>query len=145
MSDKKELHIKFQIHRIETIQFALLKDEITEDHLSYAVRFGFGIDTEAFIVRSMFHYELMSEKSSALLIEVAVDFRIDSESFNKEFFKDDKLFIEKGFAAHLSVIAVGTTRGILHEKTRETKLNMFPIPTINVSNQIKDDVFIDME
>jgi hypothetical protein len=145
MSEKKELHIKFRIQRIETLQFAVLKDEITEDRLSYSVRFGFGIDPEAFLVRSTFHYELLSEGNAVLLIEVAVDFAIDADCFKKEFFKEDKLFIEKDFAGHLAVIAVGTTRGILHEKTKETKLSAFLIPTVNVAQQITEDVFIDME
>lgn len=143
MSDKKGLEVKFRIQRIETLQFAILQEEVNREKLAFSVNFGFGIDPENAIVRSTFRYEMLSDDKSCLLIEAAIDFEIDKKCFETDFYKEGKLFIEKSFATHISTIVVGTTRGILHEKTREKPVNLFPIPTVNVLNQITEDIYFE--
>jgi hypothetical protein len=143
MSEKNELQIKFRIHHIETLQYALMQEHITQDKLSYGINFGYGIDARAMIVRSSFRYEMLSESKPCLIIEVAVDFMIDKESFEEQILKGNKLILDKNFATHLATITVGTARGILHEKTKESTLNAYPIPTINVTSQIQEDISLD--
>ena len=46
---------------------------------------------------------------------------------------------------HLSVITVGTARGVLHAKTENTPFNKFVLPTINVTELVKEDVSFDLE
>ncbi|MPN63841.1 hypothetical protein SDC9_211608 [bioreactor metagenome] len=50
------------------------------------------------------------------------------------------LLVPKNFMQHLAVITIGTARGILHAKTENTPFNQYVLPTINVSEMIKDDV-----
>jgi len=73
-----------------------------------------------------------------LIIEVSCEFDISSE-FWKEFDNKDKVRIPKGFMAHLAMITVGTTRGILHSKTENTKFNEFILPTLNITEMITED------
>lgn len=140
MSEKKEPQLKFRIHRIETLQFAILRHEIIVDKLAYAVNFSYGINAESLLVRSEFRYELLSEDKLSLLIEVAIDFNIEQICWEREISKNGKFHIPKDFAKHLAMISVGTARGILHEKTKDTNLNNFPIPTINVEHTITKDI-----
>jgi hypothetical protein len=43
---------------------------------------------------------------------------------------------------YLATITVGTTRGILHDKTGNTRFNKYQLSTINVTEMInKDSVF----
>lgn len=143
MSDKKDLEVKFRIQRIETLQFAILQEEVSREKLAFSVNFGFGIDPQTAMVRSTFRYEMLSEEKSCLIIEAGIDFEIEKDCFETHFIKDGKLLIEKGVAIHFSTIVVGTTRGILHEKTREKPINFFPIPTVNVLNQITEDIYFE--
>lgn len=145
MSEKNELHIKFRIQNIETLQYAVIQEDLTQGKLAFEIGFGFGIDAKSKIVRSTFHYQLFSDSKSCLLIEVAMDFLIEHECFENKFKREKQLILEKGFATHLAVITVGTTRGILHEKTRNSPLNSYPIPTINVADQITENVLFDEE
>lgn len=39
----------------------------------------------------------------------------------------------------MAVLAVGTTRGILHTNTENTPFNQFLIPAINVAQLVKED------
>ncbi len=145
MSQQNELQIKFRIQRIETLQFALLQEDIAEDKLAYSVNFGYAIDTDALVVRSKFRYELLRETQPCLLIEVAVDFAIEQKCFEEHFKKEGKPVIPQNFATHMAMITVGTTRGILHEKTKDSPLNSLPIPTVNVSSKITEDISFEDE
>ena len=79
------------------------------------------------------------------IIEAGCLFQISPDSW-KEFLQKtgEKIIMPRGFVNHLGIIAVGTTRGILHSKTENTPFNRFFIPTINVTEQIKEDVEIEL-
>jgi hypothetical protein len=52
------------------------------------------------------------------------------------------LLLPKNFAQHISVITVGTARGVLHAKTEGDILNALILPSINVLDLVPDDVTI---
>ncbi|NOQ75958.1 MAG: hypothetical protein GQ574_28385 [Crocinitomix sp.] len=58
---------------------------------------------------------------------------------------EQELVFPKGFIRHLSVICVGTARGILHAKTEGTKFNEFILPTINVEDLIQEDASFELK
>ncbi len=132
--------IPFRIQHLETLQFALLKENINEEKMAFSVSFEFGIDPDAKMIRTIFRYQLLEDTATALLIEVAVHTAIKEDEFDEKLKSKEGLFIPKDFAVHLGVIAVGTTRGILHEKTKDSVLNKYPIQTINVVELINSDI-----
>lgn len=140
MKNKKELPVKFRIQQIETLQFALLCDNIGKEGLSFSARFGFGLEPEEKLARANFKFELLQQQAPAILIEVAIDFAIEPECFDKQINQSGDFIIPRDFAIHLAMIAVGTTRGVLHEKTKGTPANAFPIPTIDITSRIKEDI-----
>ncbi len=62
-----------------------------------------------------------------------------------EMFKSDinTLIVPKGLLCHLAMLTVGTSRGILHAKTEGTCFNKYVLPTINVTEIIKEDASFD--
>ena len=46
----------------------------------------------------------------------------------------------KNLVTHFSVIAIGTTRGVLHAKTDGSKFNDFVLPTIDITQIITEDI-----
>lgn len=140
MNTKKKKPLRFRIYQIETIQFALLQDKMSRDDLSFSVRFGYQLDYQNKLIRTIFKFDLLHNDHPAVVIEVAVDFNIESESFESQIEKELEYRVPKDFAIHLAMVTVGTTRGILHEKTRNTPFNTFPIPTIDLTQSIKNDL-----
>jgi len=140
MNTKKKEPLRFRIYQIETIQFALLQDKMSRDDLSFSVRFGYQLDYQNKLIRTIFKFDLLHNDHPAVVIEVAVDFNIESESFESQIEKEHEYRVPKDFAIHLAMVTVGTTRGILHEKTRNTPFNTFPIPTIDLTQSIKNDL-----
>lgn len=145
MKKNADAHIKFLIHKIETTQFAILTEETDEKNLSVGSGIAFGIDGENRLVRAMFKYEFNSKETVALILEVYVDFQIEEKCFQQQVRLNDSLRIPKDFAMHLAMIAVGTARGILHEKTNGTKLNEFPMPPIDLTESIAEDIIFTPE
>ena len=143
MATKKDKVITFSIYRIETQQYAVLREEIESEKLSFQAGFSFGVDGEAGFVRSTFVYVFLSDNEPALKLEVAIEFKIENECFKSEIDKEKHWVIPKVFATHLAMVVVGAARGILHEKTRGLELNKFPMPAINVVGTLKDDIIIE--
>lgn len=143
MAEKKHLPIPFFIQGIETKQFALLDFPGENAKLQFGVDFLFGVDIENTLIQCVFNYKLLNKTKAVLTIEVAIDFAIEPAAFKKSISKSKGLIIPKGFATHLAMICVGTTRGVLHEKTLNTQFNNFPIPPVNVQDEITEDILFE--
>ncbi|MBU0558687.1 MAG: hypothetical protein KKG93_03750 [Bacteroidetes bacterium] len=143
MNDAKTL--KFNLIKVSTEQFAILGDppcKEEEINLAFGIKFGVNPQSRGLLVLTQFRFE-DSKKSAFLLIECGCHFEIIEPDWNSILdIEHKKLTLPKGFASHLVMLAVGTTRGVLHAKTENTSLNVFNIPLINVANQVPSDIVI---
>ena len=98
----------------------------------------FGTSTEDSAVISIIKFQFEQKEKPFLIIEVSCEFSIEEDKWG-EFSNGKTIHIPKGFLAHLAMITVGTTRGVLHSKTDNTKFNEFILPTLNVSEMITED------
>ncbi len=137
--------VSFALKRIATEQFAIIEEAHKENikiNLVTDLRFATDKDIRVIAIFAQFKFE--QAKLPFLLIEVSCHFQITEESW--ESFKTNestKIIIPHGFMSHLTMLTVGTARGILHTKTEGTRFNQYILPTINVNNLIKDDVSFD--
>ena len=68
---------------------------------------------------------------------------IEKDSFALFQNKKSKAYkLPKGLLTHLSVITVGTARGVLHAKLEKTKFEHFILPTMDISDLLEDDLVI---
>lgn len=135
-----ESTIGFNIVGIRTEQFAKFEGIFKEDHqinLKTNLQFKLSQSKNQISVYLAFTYE--QKKKVFLTIEVSCHFAVDPESWTK-LCKDDGIIFPKNFITHLSMLTVGTTRGVLHEKTINTEFNNFIIPLIDVTQLVKKDV-----
>jgi hypothetical protein len=137
--------INFSLNRINTIQFAVLEDCFVEGKsidLTTSVNFGIGKDEH--VVASLGTFTLEIEQKPFLKLEISCEFNIDNESWASFLSADNKsIHFPKGLMIHLTTIMVGTARGILHAKTENTIFNKFPLPTINVTELVTNDVVVE--
>ena len=136
--------IGFSLRKISTEQFAVIPEAYlgSGEEIQIGIDLRFGLDTENIGLVAFVKVHFEQEKSPFLLVEVGNHFAIDNtawESFQK---KDNGLILPKGFASHLVMLTIGTLRGVLHCKTENTKFNKFLLPTINVTELIKDDIIL---
>lgn len=136
--------INFSIVGIRTEQYAAITElyrEGEEVGFNIEVKYGVSTDDKVIVVNTKCNF--MHKGIPFLIIEVANHFQIQPESF--AFLIDETIkavTIPAIFAAHLVLLTVGTTRGALHSKVENTLLSKFIVPSINLSELVKEPVVI---
>jgi hypothetical protein len=134
--------INFSLQKIQTLQFSLIKENYTKmEAAEINAGLGFGLDKENRMIQVKFNVAYKNDKLPFIIAEVACFFEIAPDSFAGFRVTDEgKTVIPCGLARHLSVLTVGTARGVLHSKTENTEFNSFLLPTINVQELIREDL-----
>lgn len=142
----KELALSFRLIDINTEEFAILEESYQEDKdVKLGTFLDFGTDSEKLILGTTVKFQFQQDEKPFMVISVTCGFAIEKEAWKSLINEEkDKLIVPEGFASHMAVLTVGTTRGVLHEKTKGTGFNDFIIPPINLTNIIKGDIEIDL-
>jgi hypothetical protein len=132
--------IGFNLNKINTLQFAIIDDAFNSemDEFNIETNLGYGLDVESESMLSLVKIQFEQKDVPFMIVEVSCEFDV-VKSFWDKFENSESILIPKGFMAHLAMITVGTTRGVLHEKTKNTKFNKIVVPMINVTKMIKED------
>lgn len=141
--EKNRKDIEFNIKGVKTEQFALFEEnhfDKGEINLETNLSYGLNADERDFIVSIKFTFEM--KKKPFITIQISCNFEIELKSFNN-LIVDDKIIVPNWFIAHMAMITVGTSRGILHSKTEGTIFNKYIIPTLNVAQMIPEDAIFD--
>lgn len=138
---QKDNKIGFSLLKISTEQFAIIEDAHDEKGnlvVGTSLRYGTDENNKIIAVFSLFSFE--SNKKPFLIIEASCQFKITDEAWSNMLVQDSNILkVPQGFLSHLAVLTIGTTRGILHAKTEGTCFNKYVLPTINVTDIIKED------
>lgn len=140
---ENNVNINFNLLKIKTDQFALLEENHIENgkiNLNTSMSFGLNLEDKAFSISVKFTFEI--KKKPFMTTQVSCFFQIDDTAW-ESFKVNDKVILPKGFVAHMAMITVGTSRGILHSKTEGTIFNKYILPTLNVAEMIPEDVIFD--
>ena len=138
---QKDTKIGFSLLKISTEQFAIIEEAYNEKGnllVSTSLRYGADEENKIIAVFSLFSFE--SNKKPFLIIEASCQFKITNDAWANMLGQDSNtLKVPQGFLSHLAVLTIGTTRGILHAKTEGSCYNKYVLPTINVTEIIKED------
>ncbi len=143
--NKKIDYIEFRLIRVVTEQFAILEENYTcdDDNAGLGINLKYGIDASNMSITVLADIRIEENNKSFIKLEAGCIFSIQPEKWVQLINDETKTFVApKGFIQHLSVIVVGTCRGILHAKTEGTEFNKFFLPTVNVTELIKEDIKI---
>ena len=142
-----KLALSFRLVDINTEEFAILEDGYTKDGDTRLGTFlNFGMDPEHYVLSSNVKFQFEQNEKPFLIISATCSFELEKEAWDSLLNEDnDALVIPEGFTSHMAVITVGTVRGILHEKTRDTPFNDYIIPPINLTELIKEDLVLPFE
>jgi hypothetical protein len=139
--EKPNKSIGFTLKKVVTEQFAIIEEGFNEKgkiRLNTSLRFAADDVLKYVAVFTSFVFD--SDNKPFLIIEASCHFFIPDPSWvgmlNSE---TNTLIVPKGFLSHLAMLTVGTTRGILHAKTEGTCFNKYVLPTINLTEIIKED------
>ena len=139
--EKKDI-ISFNLISLKTEQFATFEDKYNSNSEPFIeTTLELKIDPINKHIGVFVGFDFISEKDIFITIKISCGFKIIEDSWKKFLSKEKKeVIIPKGFAQHISMISIGTARGVLFEKLENTKFSQFIIPTQNVGDLIKEDV-----
>jgi hypothetical protein len=144
---KDKLSIPFRIIDIETKQWAITPENFDKDNSGIEIKFhsGFSIKIEHHQIISLPKITLLQNDKSFMVIETAFRFLVEEKGWER-MVHNDKLIIPKALKEHLLVIAIGTLRGIIIEKTnsKESSIDSFVLPAIDVRNGTGDDLIFEL-
>ena len=139
--------IVFRLVVITTEQFAIIEESFNKEvDIKIQLDFRFDADEKQKLVAVFNKFTFSSNEKQFLLIEAGCHFAISEDSWNEMLDQRlKKLTVSKELLQHLTMITIGTSRGILHAKTENTPFNFFNIPLINLEELIKDDKTLDLK
>jgi hypothetical protein len=136
----KTTSVEFQLKGIKTEQFAILANQYSSTReTGFQTQFQFKIHAPSQQIGVFGVFEFAQGKQVFMKIEISCHFLIAASSWNSFKQSENKLLIPKDFMAHLAMITTGTCRGVLFAKTEGTEFSKFIIPTLNVTEMIKED------
>lgn len=140
----KNKEIGFNFLGVKTEQFALLEENFNKKNevsLGSDLEFKLNCEKKQLGIFATFRFE--QAKTAFLKLQISCHFQVVSESWDN-YCGDNKIVFPKDFMAHLSMLTVGTARGVLHAKTEGTGFNRFMLPLINVADLVKSDVVFNL-
>jgi hypothetical protein len=143
MSDSNK-KINFSLLKIKTEQFAVFEDDFDKReviNLKTNLTFGLNVEDKVFAVTPKYTFENNGKPFIAL--QISCFFKIDNITW-KGFTDKKQIIFPKEFTAHIAMITVGTSRGILHTKTEGTPFNEYLLPPLNVAEMIGEDLVFDI-
>ncbi|NLA49807.1 MAG: hypothetical protein GX876_10145 [Bacteroidales bacterium] len=133
--------IGFSLKKISTEQFAIIEEGFNDKgkiRLNTSLRIAADDKQKYVAVFTSFIFD--SDTKPFLIVEVSCHFQIKDSAWIEMHNPDtNTLVVPKGFLCHLAMLTIGTSRGILHVKTEGTCFNKYVLPTINVTEIIKED------
>lgn len=112
-----------------------------EANITTSLEFKINTDQKLIGVFATFTFE--QAKKVFIKIQVSCHFNIEPDTWTS-FLKDSNVVVPKNFISHLTILTIGTSRGILHAKTEGTEFNQFILPTINVNQLVDADAVFDI-
>lgn len=138
---KKANNIGFALSKVSTEQFAIIEDGFNDKGklgLNTSLRFAADKKQRYLAVFALFTF--YSDENPFLVIEAGCHFPIREAAWKEMIDSESEtLTVPRGFLCHLAMLTVGTTRGILHAKTEGTCFNKYIIPTVDVTEIIRED------
>lgn len=143
---KGNTKVGFALQGIKTEQFAIFEENFApKKETGLGAQLQFKIDHINKQIGVFLEFEFKQGKKIFLKIQVSCHFKIEETSWD-DFIqkKESKLVVPKDFLAHMAMISIGTTRGVLFAKTESTPFSKFIIPTLNVLDMISEDASFDL-
>ena len=145
MSTKDKGKVKaigFALNKITTEQFAVIEDNLPQDdkEIGIGINLRFSASEAQKMLGVFTTCTFQAEEKQFLVVEAGCHFKIKPQDWIN-FLNSEKneLTVPKDLLVHLATITIGTTRGILHAKTENTSFSKYHLPTVNVTNIIKED------
>ncbi len=133
-------NFRFALGKIKTDQFAIIENAYkANENVNFKIGLQFGANKDNKLLSVKVSVQFEQNTIPFIIMEASCYFHVEPSDWEM-LIEDNGLLIPKGFITHLSVLTVGTVRGILHAKTEGTNFNGFVLPTVNITELVTTDI-----
>jgi len=145
--DNQVSQIQFALQGIKTEQFATFEEDFNpKKQIDIAVGLEFKLKHSSQLVGVFLSLHFEQSKKKILMLLVSCHFRIEDKSWENLIDKEKSIVVlPKDFVSHISMLTVGTARGLMFAKTEGTFCSQFIVPLINVSEMITKDATFEIK
>lgn len=138
---------RFSFQGIKVEQFAVFEENYNaKKDIEISLEVEFKVNLEGEQIGVFLTIEYNQGKHKILIITASCHFKIEDGSWNSLLQADgSKIVIPKQFTAHLAMLSVSTTRGVLFAKTDGFFCSQFILPLINVTEMITQDAIFEIK
>jgi len=139
--------IGFNLVGIDTKEFATFEevfDSSDKANIDLDLNIGFQLSENLDIINCIFTITFSQNNNVFIKLKLSCSFKLEETTINS-FKKDQEIIFPKHLMSHFGVITIGTARGVLHSKTDGSIFNDLILPTINLTEMIKDDIIFDLD
>lgn len=139
---KKE--IRYNLIDIDDNQFAIIPDNFQEGkQLVSNAMINLASMNDGSELKCESRLELKQGNDLILVSVIVCRFSIEKDSW--EAVDENKKKLPSGFICHIASLAVGTQRGIILVRTKDTPLHKIILPPLDLSKVVNKDYVIDMK
>ncbi len=138
--------IGFSLLGIKTEQFAVMDEKYNpSDKVGLEAEFKFKLDRKNYRIAVFSYFNFIQNDNIIIKLVLSCHFKISSDAWNKFLNKEKaEILVPKNFATHLTVLTVGTARGVMHAKLEGTDLCKHMIPTLDLTNLFQEDLVFEL-
>ncbi len=134
--------IRYNLKDIDESQFAVFPDNFKAGiELNIEATIHVAATTEGTDLKCDSRLELKQGKNLILITEISFKYGLTKESW--EDVDETKKKLPLGFIRHIASLSIGTQRGIILARTKDTPLHKVILPPISLEEVIKEDYILD--
>lgn len=135
--------IKYKLVTIDDSQFAVFPDcYVKGKEVDIEAKANISTNKSGTELKCISRLELKQKDNLILVTEISCMYTIAAESW--EIINDKQKKLPEEFIRHVISIAIGTQRGIILSRTKDTMLHTFLLPPISLKEVVKRDLVIDI-
>ncbi len=134
--------IAFLLKKIVTEEFAIIEEAYNKDskiELETKMQIGSIIEDRTIVITPTFEFQI--KDIPFLILKMSCNYVVRPDEWEK-IVNDDLALVNvlPQFIGHIISLTIGTARGILHEKTKNTPFSMFILPMMDATAFVPDDL-----
>lgn len=140
-------NLGFAFSGIKTQQFAIIEEAYKKTGtFELAVNVGFSLDESNRTIIISVEFSFYKKETPFIILALDCFFEINKTGWSKLSHPDELSYIiPKTLSQHLTVLSVGTARGVLHAKTEGTIFNDYVLPTVDITKIVNKDVTVSQQ
>lgn len=137
-------HLSYRIEGIEVKNFSYNPNQnITFEELELSAQYNFPVNVQTTHVGCGGIYTFFQKNEIIAQAEIMIYFKIEPKTF-LSLYHGNQIILPVDFLRNIAEISLGTSRGIIWERLKDTKLSNLILPAVNINEVVNKDCYLNL-